>query len=220
MGLVQNLSYGEIETYLNSNAYDVAERVHKSGPPRKTGENYFCHPVRAATSAVKTQLHLGIRCYEVVIALLLHDGVEEAEKSEQDPRLVSVEIAFTFGKKMQYVVVYGTKNKSKETGHQFIVRLSHADLIEILWSKCEDRYDNLKTEDQWRKIVEYEECFHLIYDRLEFLVERKIEKEKMHRDLAIKWRRLVPYLKHRNERVKNRRKQVLQKLLDSKKETF
>jgi putative cell wall-binding protein len=203
MAEFHKLGFGITETYLVETAFDVAMRVHSTGPKRRTGEAYIWHPVRAALNAIRTQLITGVRDYLTIIALLLHDCIEEAEKSHQDQRLVRAEIAMTFQDEMCYIVQCCTKNKLRETGYQALGRIARADHMVIPWCKEEDRGDNLSTETREVKLVEYEDCFPAIYDQHELLIERHLEKNNLTKDERRAWRRLVPYLRKRNDTLKD-----------------
>lgn len=212
---IRELHFGEGNEYLIGLAYDKAVEVHKFGPARKSGEPYVCHPYRCVLHAIRTQRHLGIRSPTTCILLFMHDGVEDAKESKQDPRLVSRDIIIVFGPRIGFIVVTSTKRKDQEDGVLYLVRISHSDEYEILWSKCEDKFDNLLTlgamplANQERKIREYEQCFPAIYERLEFVVNRMIEHGEISPEDADKWRRLPGYLRRRNDREKNKRKREL-----------
>lgn len=215
MNAVHKLNFGISENYLIERAYDMAERVHSHGPRRTSGEIYFWHPYRAALDAVHTQRHLGIRDHLLIICLLLHDGVEEAEKSEEDPRMVRIEIGFTFGKEVEYVVMCSTKNKKVEDGFRYLARIANTYNLLVLWGKCHDKYDNLKTlgakpvENRHKKIAEYDTWFPHIYNKLMLVTERMTVQEKMQEEVRAQWLKLPMFLKKRNDKLRNYYKREL-----------
>lgn len=59
-------------------AYELAFEAHK-GQKRETGDEYITHPV--AVASILTEMGMDTDC---IIAALLHDVVEDTEKSLQD----------------------------------------------------------------------------------------------------------------------------------------
>ncbi len=127
------------KTELIEKAYKFAEKHHR-GITRKSGEDYFVHPILVASLTAHFNGNEAMVC-----SALLHDVVEDSECTIND-------IEFQFGKKIANLVDGLTKIYSNEKS--FTAALSFGKLLkfskkspEILVIKLCDRLHNMLTLD-------------------------------------------------------------------------
>ncbi|MFH0831412.1 MAG: HD domain-containing protein [archaeon] len=121
-------------------AYLLAFNAH-SGQKRKSGENYFMHPLQVAVIAIDNNADDAI-----VAASLLHDVVE-------DTVITLDEIRSKFGEEVCFLVDGVTKEKSDEGTFNKIRMYSQKDK-RVLFVKLADRIHNMQTpidSDEWKK---------------------------------------------------------------------
>lgn len=132
--------YPNADITLIKNAYDYASRAHE-GQKRKSGEDYIVHPL--AVAYILAQLQLDVT---TIVAGLLHDVVEDTEKTLED-------LEQAFGKEIAMLVDGVTKlsrieYKSKEEQQVENLRkmfLAMAKDIRVILIKLADRLHNMRT---------------------------------------------------------------------------
>ena len=190
------------ETSELSIVYDFSFEHHLNAPKRATGEHYFYHIHRAVMRLLLVFILLGIWNYKIVMILLLHDVIEDAKKAGFDPELVREKIEARFTAEIAFGTMQITK-QGKEHSHDMLARLVKAFYIWSLIAKVFDREDNLSTlygmelHSQVRKLQETEKYFVFIFNRLEVEIEIRVECGA----LPPQWRKLVPLLRERQEKL-------------------
>jgi GTP pyrophosphokinase len=128
------------DTDLINKAYVYAARMH-DGQTRKSGDDYFTHPVSVADIIADMQLDASSVC-----AALLHDVVEDCEVSLS-------EIETVFGEEVAFLVDGVTKlgkvnfasreDRQAESFRKMLVAMARD--IRVLLVKLADRLDNMRT---------------------------------------------------------------------------
>jgi (p)ppGpp synthase/HD superfamily hydrolase len=133
-------SLNEKERVFLTSVYDFAYAAHL-GQKRKSGEDYFIHPL-----AVSLNLHDKFSDLELTCAWLLHDTVED------NPEIFIKDIYINYWFEIWYLVDSVTKNKQKYYWEEFIFERK-IDKFLFWWMKnikcfllkLADRDDNMKT---------------------------------------------------------------------------
>jgi len=129
-------------------AYNFAKRGHAT-QKRDGGERYFEHPKRVALIFIR---ELGIYDYEMIIAALLHDVVEDTYLfGSQDVAFESIQRHFT--KRAAELVHFVTKQKvpteqKDDRDRCYFERIQHA-AKEPKLIKLADRLDNIRDFNSW-----------------------------------------------------------------------
>lgn len=206
----------EIEEILR--AFIFSYVGHLYADKRKSGEPYFFHPLRCATRIVEDQIKLRIKNKTVVMAVLLHDVIEEADSSDTYFQfygfLTTSVIKSNFDNELSTAVRCLSKQKWRKEGRlEYLERLIKEGSIEVLWAKCEDIGDNLDTlawmpvEKQISKLLELKEKISPLLNQFETLVQNGLHNgiisgkgwEKL---CERKKRRLIKSITTERERLK------------------
>lgn len=121
-------------------AYLLAFNAH-AGQKRKTGENYFIHPLQVAAIAIDNNADDA-----AIAASLLHDVVE-------DTGISLAEIREKFGEEVYFLVDGVTKEKDENSTFEKIKSYSKKDK-RVLFVKLADRIHNLLTpidSGEWKQ---------------------------------------------------------------------
>jgi len=128
------------DTDLINKAYVYASRMH-DGQTRKSGDEYFIHPVSVADIIADMQLDASSVC-----AALLHDVVEDCEASVPDIKTVfGEEVAFLVDgvTKLGKVNFASREDRQAESFRKMLVAMARD--IRVLLVKLADRLDNMRT---------------------------------------------------------------------------
>lgn len=137
--------YSKPEIDRLESAIAIAEKRHR-GQSRESGEAFITHPLAVAAILVEWQLDI-----DSIIAAVLHDTVEDSDKSLE-------EIKTEFGEEVAFLVDGVTKISRARSGmgdistylpqtrdnlSKFLIALSHD--LRVLFIKLADRLHNLRT---------------------------------------------------------------------------
>jgi len=128
------------DTDLINKAYVYASRMH-DGQMRKSGDDYFIHPVSVADIIADMQLDASSVC-----AALLHDVVEDCEVSLPEVKTVfGEEVAFLVDgvTKLGKVNFASREDRQAESFRKMLVAMARD--IRVLLVKLADRLDNMRT---------------------------------------------------------------------------
>lgn len=127
-------------------ALELAKQAHQ-GQKRDEGDPYIIHPVRVANTLI---YDLRVSDFEMIIAALLHDVVEDAEVPVE-------EIRQKFGEKAARLVEALTRKKEKETKREKFEKTIIGPEDALLIKAC-DWLDNLRSlefrtdrGERWRR---------------------------------------------------------------------
>lgn len=128
------------DTDLINKAYVYASRMH-DGQTRKSGDEYFIHPVSVADIIADMRLDASSVC-----AALLHDVVEDCEVSLPEVKTVfGEEVAFLVDgvTKLGKVNFASREDRQAESFRKMLVAMARD--IRVLLVKLADRLDNMRT---------------------------------------------------------------------------
>ena len=128
------------DTDLINKAYVYASRMH-DGQTRKSGDDYFIHPVSVADIIADMRLDASSVC-----AALLHDVVEDCEVSLPEVKTVfGDEVAFLVDgvTKLGKVNFASREDRQAESFRKMLVAMARD--IRVLLVKLADRLDNMRT---------------------------------------------------------------------------
>ncbi len=128
------------DTDLINKAYVYASRMH-DGQMRKSGDDYFIHPVSVADIIADMRLDASSVC-----AALLHDVVEDCEVSLPEVKTVfGEEVAFLVDgvTKLGKVNFASREDRQAESFRKMLVAMARD--IRVLLVKLADRLDNMRT---------------------------------------------------------------------------
>ncbi len=128
------------DTDLINKAYVYASRMH-DGQIRKSGDDYFIHPVSVADIIADMRLDASSVC-----AALLHDVVEDCEVSLPEVKTVfGEEVAFLVDgvTKLGKVNFASREDRQAESFRKMLVAMARD--IRVLLVKLADRLDNMRT---------------------------------------------------------------------------
>ncbi len=128
------------DTDLINKAYVYASRMH-DGQMRKSGDDYFIHPVSVADIIADMRLDASSVC-----AALLHDVVEDCEVSLPEVKSVfGEEVAFLVDgvTKLGKVNFASREDRQAESFRKMLVAMARD--IRVLLVKLADRLDNMRT---------------------------------------------------------------------------
>jgi len=128
------------DTDLINKAYVYASRMH-DGQTRKSGDEYFIHPVSVADIIADMRLDASSVC-----AALLHDVVEDCEVSLPEVKTVfGDEVAFLVDgvTKLGKVNFASREDRQAESFRKMLVAMARD--IRVLLVKLADRLDNMRT---------------------------------------------------------------------------
>ncbi len=180
-------------------AFTISFEGHQNAPSRKSGEAYIFHPFRAAVSMFTKMELLGIFDARLIIAILLHDCVEDAKKAGISPLLMRGRVFIHMGGKVTADVYTLTKHSERgETRLEYNKRLLATDRWRPLAAKFEDRKDNLDTieslprEKQMSKVYDAEQWFPHFAHRLQILIDKavdhgRLDKQFLHLPALLHW---------------------------------
>lgn len=184
-------SYNEDEISEVFHAFVISYVGHLFAAKRKSGEAYFYHLFRCGMKMLFDQITLKVKDKDAVITILLHDIIEEAEKSSTvfSPHLVFITkkiVVDYFNERIAEMVSTLSRNKKNGEGRiEHLERVSSSQFFQVLWGKLTDIRDNFDTlksmplEKQKSKFVEAKEKLPNLLDRLEFLVDRALKDKSI-----------------------------------------
>ncbi len=166
IALVRNYNPRTNETMIRR-AYDYGRRMHE-GQKRRSGEDYFSHPV--AVSAILTEQRLDDA---TIVTALLHDTIEDTKSTYS-------EIAGQFGEEIAELVdgvtkltnlqLSSTETKQSENFRKLFMAMSKD--LRVILVKLADRLHNMRTikslphEKQTRKARETMDIFAPLAGRM------------------------------------------------------
>ena len=166
------------ETVLLHTAFEISFEGHRLAPHRQSGEIYFMHVFRQFIRAVILMKKYRVVSVILLILILLHDTVEDAEEGHSTRFLAKSQIYLRLGNEyIVYSVMSTTKNKKEgETRVQFLLRIIRSDIWEVLVGKPFDADDNTGTlyampkEKRPGKVQEIFDFYPLIKERAIHLI--------------------------------------------------
>jgi hypothetical protein len=159
-------------------AFEISFEGHRLAPRRESGEIYFMHVFRQFICAVLLMKKYRVVSVTLLILILLHDTVEDAVEGQSTIFLAKSQIHLRFNNdRIVYSVMSTTKRKKEgETRVQFLLRIIHSDIWEVLVAKPFDGKDNTGTlyampkEKQPGKVQEIFDFYPLIEARAIHLI--------------------------------------------------
>lgn len=164
-------------------AFDIAFEGLKNVPVRQSKEAYIFHVVRAYICSVRRQRRRGVKSVRALIALILHDSMEEARKAGIHPEAIRTQVHIRLGGEAATDMDALTKG---EEDFEYVMQLRHHDVWEVIYAKLEDRLDNLRTleyvpdKKQRAKVVETALWLPLLTQRLKHLIDREVRAHRLH----------------------------------------
>lgn len=213
------IGYNKSEQERIFKAFVVSYVGHLYAEKRKSGEAYFYHLFRGGMKVLHDQIALNIRDVDVVLIILLHDVIEEAESSETT--ILNYKVIITrkiitdyFGEKVAAGVSWLSRKKWQHEGRiEHLERVIRSDLFQVPWGKLTDIRDNFDTlssmplEKQKNKFKEAKEKVPVLLDRLEFLIIRGLENGTLSGD---GWLKLRPRIERGLKRsIRKQKKRLL-----------
>lgn len=130
-------------------AFMLSFDEHWKAPNRASGEIYFLHIFRQVMQMMRLMVHHKVtsskNIFLVLMTILLHDCIEDAEKAQTTPFIVYSTIVMLFRDVVAGLVQSITKNKQKETRSSYLLRLAEHPMWQLQLCKLPDGNDNTKT---------------------------------------------------------------------------
>lgn len=163
-------------------AFILSYRGHLKVPHRSGGEAYIFHILRVTITLIRHQAFLGIKDIRSIVAAILHDSVEDAQKGGTHPVVMAGRVFFHLDANTLLDVSVVTKRRNQdETREEFCQRIYQSNRWRPLVVKFEDCPDNMDTlewvkdyEKQKAKVRETELWFPRYRDRLFDLLEKEV----------------------------------------------